>query len=119
MRLIIAGSRTIKITPKFIDEILIQFKINKKKIIKVVCGKAKGVDDSGHAWAIENDIRVKAMKPNYDEYGRYDAPKKRNVEMSKCGDRLVLIWDGRSGGSYHMKQCMIDLKKPVHEIIIK
>ena len=34
-------------------------------------------------------------------------------------DEAVIIWDGESGGSKHMRDTMIKAGKPVYEIILK
>ena len=106
------------------DSIILHFDFI-EELKELVSGGAKGVDSAGENWVYfynnknKNEIKLKVIKPNYDKYGRYDAPKIRNEKMAKYADELLLIWDGKSGGSYHMKQCMIYLKKPVHQIVIK
>jgi len=118
MKLIIAGSRSIQLEPEFIDSILHHFDIH-EEVHEVVCGMAKGVDKSGKEWAEDSGIVVKKMKPDYNKHGQHEAPKIRNEDMGDYADELLLIWDGRSGGSHHMRHYMLNLGKPVHEIIIK
>lgn len=115
MRVIIAGSRTIKPTKKFISFLIKHFKIKPKVIVN---GGAKGVDRSGKSWAISKGIKVKTMKADWEQYGR-SAGHIRNKQMAKYGDELLLIWDGNSAGSKNMKYLAIKNKLKIYEVKMK
>lgn len=116
MKLIIAGSRTLELPPSFIYWSGCQFSFG--AIDEVVCGMANGVDNSGLLMAKEQKIPVKKFPADWDKYGKA-AGHLRNGEMAKYADALLLIWDGESKGSANMKKQMVELGKPVCEVILK
>jgi hypothetical protein len=119
MKLIIAGKRTFKLditTIQNLIDIIIPDDLPLPN--EIVSGTAKGIDRSGENWAIFQGIPIKRFKPDWDKFGKAAGPK-RNQEMAKYGDALLLIWDGQSKGSSSMKKEMQKLKKPIYEIIIK
>lgn len=121
MKFVVAGSRTIK-EAAALDE-LIKLRTSGThpfcNATEIVCGLAKGSDMAGKIYGNFYDIPVIPFEPDYERYGRYRAPRIRNSKMAAYGDALVLIWDGSSGGSLHMKECMLILEKPVYEIILE
>lgn len=100
MKTIIAGSRTIT------DYVTVRDAIFAcdwwREITEVVSGGARGVDTLGELWATHEGIPWRRFKPNYPAYGRNFAPKMRNDEMAQYADALILVWDGKSGGSMDM-----------------
>lgn len=115
-RVIIAGSRIIT------DYSLVKICIEKTKIdiYEVVCGMARGVDLLGRRWAMENNIQVIEFPAQWDKHGK-SAGYKRNVEMAKyTGETggLILIWDGKSKGSGHMKNIANEYKLKIWETIV-
>ena len=125
MKLIIAGSRTLNPGPAFICSLITHFKIPTPK--EVVSGRAKGVDTAGERWAKacqERDqdpyhYNVKEFPANWNKYGK-SAGYRRNEQMADYADALLLIWDGESRGSMHMKNIMsLDKKKPVYEVVLR
>lgn len=114
MKLIIAGSRTIKPTTEELTVILDHFDLKPKE---VVCGGAEGVDTAGEIWAHRSNVHVEFFHADWDDI---DAPgaviktnragKKynalaghwRNQKMADYADALLLIWDGKSTGSADM-----------------
>lgn len=114
MKLIIAGSRTIKIYWKDIDG-LIPLTIY-SSITEIISGGALGVDSAGEAWARQKSIKITRFLPDWNTYGKKAGPL-RNIEMAKYADALLLIWDGKSRGSRHMKKSILDLNKPFYEYI--
>lgn len=98
MKVIIAGSRTIKPYPGLISYAVY---CSKFQITEVVCGDAAGIDSGGAAWAALYNIPVTHFKPNWDAYGKR-AGYLRNEQMADYADALILIWDGVSKGSGHM-----------------
>jgi hypothetical protein len=114
MKVIVAGSRTIKdkdLVWKALDE-------TKFEITELISGGAQGVDQIGEAWARSKNIPIKVYKPHYAiENPRY-APLLRNTSMAQDGDALIAIWKDKSRGTEHMIGCMRALNKPVEIINI-
>ena len=122
MKLVIAGSRDYSFKHTEISQFLEYFGIHPYSITQVVSGTAKGVDTSGEEFAnvyiSDKPDHLKKFPPEKDKYGTR-AFHIRNNKMAVHGDALLLIWDGKSAGSSHMKDAMIKLKKPIYEIIIR
>lgn len=122
MRLCIAGSRTLSVYPRFITDILIQFKLDPVKLVNGCC--PNGIDRSAERYynviktSDEERLTIKYFHANWDEYGRAAGPI-RNKQMAEYSDALLLIWDGESPGSRNMKQEMEKLNKPVYEVILR
>jgi len=114
LRLIIAGSRDIKVSIAFIEDLINMFELC--LVEKVVSGKCRGIDFSGESWAIYNQIKVLPF-PYLKTAGKAGGPI-RNKAMAECGDALLLIWNGKSKGSASMKREMEKLKKPIYEVIL-
>lgn len=100
-RVIIAGSRTIN------DYNLIKSAIIESgfKIDEIISGLANGPDKLGKRYGIENNIPVKEFPAKWDEFGK-SAGYRRNEEMAKYVGKdgfLILVWDGKSKGSGHMR----------------
>lgn len=100
-RIIIAGSRTIN------DYDLIKSAIIESgfKIDEIISGLANGPDKLGKRYGIENNIPVKEFAAEWDIYGR-SAGYIRNERMAQyVGENgfLILVWDGKSKGSGHMR----------------
>jgi len=115
MKLIIAGSRTINDvvhTMGLLDEL---YPVG---VDEVVCGMAKGPDLFGRTWAQRDEIPVIEFPADWTKYGK-TAGFIRNCEMAKYGDELIAFWDGKSHGTKHMIQCMMDECKPFQVILIK
>lgn len=131
MKIIIAGSRHLTVTPEKILELLEKFKIFPSTIIS---GGAKGIDKCGEEFselvlekaplifeAKWDDLTDPNAKIRTDKHGRkYNAKAgpDRNKRMADIADALLLIWEGKSYGSLNMKREMQRLKKPVFEEII-
>jgi hypothetical protein len=116
MKLLIAGSRTLSPSVAFIYGAVESFRLPKLK--EVVSGAANGVDSAGEDFADYYDIEIRRFYPDWDGLGK-SAGYKRNLEMGQYADALLLIWDGESKGSGHMKDIMRKLNKPIYEIVIK
>ncbi len=119
MKLIIAGSRHIKLDYSKMVEIL-KDKIGpdwNSKITEIVSGNAAGIDTCGEQVSEFACINLKRFCAEWVKYGRRAGPI-RNNKMAVYGDALLLIWDGKSSGSQHMKNAMIDKGKPIYEVIL-
>lgn len=128
MKLIIAGSRSIK-DYNVLRQAVIESGIwheHKKKII-VVSGKAKGVDSLGEVFAEKAGLKVKEFPADWDNVKAKDAVVRynyagkpynalaghwRNEKMAQYADAALIVWDGKSTGSLDMLHRMIALDKP-------
>lgn len=101
-RVVIAGSRDITDA----DLVVSVVEESKFDIGEVVCGTAEGVDTLGAEWADEHNIPV--IDFPIDEYADPTDPRPnpylRNEAMAKYADAAILIWDGESGGTDHMRR---------------
>lgn len=77
------------------------------KIEVVLNGTSKGVDRCGAEWAKSRGVRIERFPADWDRYGRGAGPI-RNQRMAENADALILIWDGKSGGSASMLKCAKD-----------
>ncbi|CAB4162888.1 Mycobacteriophage D29, Gp61 [uncultured Caudovirales phage] len=107
MKIVIAGSRTIK------DSAAVAKAIERSKfeITEVVCGMATGVDKIGQQWGIMHGIPVKEFPADWDKYGNSAGPI-RNRKMAEYADAAIIIWDGSSPGSRNMIKEIKKLDKP-------
>jgi hypothetical protein len=97
MKTIIAGTRTIT-EMRFLKEALAH---SGWQITEVVCGKARGVDTLGEAWAKDKGIPVRYFPADWSGLGKR-AGFVRNAQMAEYAEALVLVWDGCSRGSASM-----------------
>ena len=115
MKLIVAGSRTIT-DYSFLCKAMQRF-LENEIVEEIVSGGARGVDSLAEKYAHEKRIRVKKFDAQWERLGK-KAGMVRNGEMATYADALLLIWDGKSVGSKHMKGCMELLNKPIYEAIV-
>lgn len=108
MKVIIAGSRTIK----DYEKVFAAVNASGFDITEVVSGGAKGVDSLGEEFAEEQRLGILKFIPDWDGLGKR-AGFARNAEMAVYADALVAVWDGQSKGTKHMITCMEGLNKPV------
>lgn len=113
MRVIIAGSRTIKDAKVVWDAI----RLSGFHITEVVCGCADGVDKLGEAWAIYNQIPVARFPADWGKHGRAAGPI-RNAQMAEYADALICVWDGVSRGSRSMIRLARKAGIPVFETVV-
>jgi septum formation topological specificity factor MinE len=118
MKLIIAGSRMIKVSSEDFMSLLNLHKIYYLNISEIVSGGAIGVDLSGEDFANLFGFKLKKFPADWEEHGKAAGPI-RNRQMAEYADALLLIWDGESRGSASMKKEMQKLKKPIYEVIVK
>ena len=103
MKVAIVGSRSLKI--ENLDLYL------PHNISEIVSGGAKGIDICAREYALDNNIMLKEILPDYKRYGR-GAPLKRNLEIIKYADIVVSFWDGKSKGTkYVIDNCYKKGKK--------
>lgn len=117
MKLIIAGSRDISLTNLSMYHFVNYF-FDYRNPSEVVSGGAKGVDTYGEEFAANRGIPIKRFEADWYSHGKAAGPM-RNKQMAKYADRLLLVWDGESRGSANMKEEMLKLGKPVHEVVLR
>jgi len=118
MKLVIAGSRSLKIPPKTITRICEKSQINTELLTEVVSGKARGVDTSGENFAKSINVTVKDFPADWNKYGKA-AGAIRNRQMAEYCDVAIIIWDGYSSGSLNMMNEMDRLRKPYYLVRIE
>ena len=101
MRIIIAGSRTV-------SEGDVRHAIRccpwAGFTTAVVSGTAKGADEFGEKWALENGIEILRFPADWSTHGKKAGPL-RNKIMADHADGLIVVWDGVSRGSKSMIDC--------------
>jgi hypothetical protein len=127
MKVIIAGSRTLRVSFNFINSILIMNGIHHSDIKEIVSGKEPdGIDNCGELFAARIGVPVAPFKADWYRYGPDQVWKQagpvRNGEMAEyVGPQGVclLIWDGNSRGSYSMREEAIRNGLLLIEIVIR
>ncbi len=72
---------------------------------EIVSGGARGVDQQAKEYALQHHIKYTEFLPDYPRYGR-SAPLKRNDEIIRYAELVLIFWDGRSPGSaYVSRRC--------------
>jgi glycerophosphoryl diester phosphodiesterase len=99
MIVIIAGSRDIEDYQVIKNAV----ELSQFDITEVVSGGARGVDQTGEAWARKHNIPIKRFLPDW-KAGK-SAGIMRNLQMSLYADGLIAVWDGVSRGTAHMIGC--------------
>ena len=113
MKVIIAGSRTIK-DARLVEDAI---RLSGFHITEVVCGCADGVDKLGEAWAIYNQIPVVRYPAPWAQHGKAAGPI-RNAQMAEYADALVCVWDGVSRGSRSMIRLARKAGLKVFEVVV-
>ncbi len=96
-KLLVCGSRTInnkKDIYRVLDNIMAEF----PTIDLILNGGAKGVDTIASEYAIEKNIKLKLIKPDWKRYGKY-AGIKRNTQLVNECDVGIAFWDRKSRGT--------------------
>ena len=89
-------------------------------ITKVISGGARGIDTFAKDWALQRKYDFQEYRPRYEYFEiKRQAPLARNAEMAVAADRGLILWDGISTGSMHMKRCLETLRKPVEIILLQ
>ncbi len=119
MRLIIAGSRNLNPSISGIDSRVrdAQLALGVPTITAILCGMSRGVDLAGKRWAEHVGVPVEEYPANWKKHGKAAGPK-RNIMMAERADALLLMWDGKSRGSAHMKQAARERGLYIHEVIM-
>ncbi len=120
VKLIIAGSRDLNLDNAYeaIEKFFLEQGSTIPKVMEVVSGTARGVDQLGEHWANKYRVKISRFPADWNLHGK-PAGHIRNKQMADYADALLLIWNGESKGSANMKQNMQRLNKPIYEVIIK
>ena len=78
---------------------------------EIVSGGAKGIDACATAFAAQQGMRLTVFRPDYRRFGK-GAPLKRNEEIVRYADYVVILWDGQSHGSRHVLSLCLRWEKP-------
>lgn len=116
MRLIIAGGRELHPNSNLINGLFHQFGIW-DKVHTVVHGGCRGVDTCADSFAKGHGLKIDKHEAKWKELGRSAGPI-RNREMSLVADAVLLIWNGKSGGTASMRRIALEKKLPVYECIL-
>lgn len=118
MKLIIAGSRDLKLSEEQIFTI-IEEELDDLNVVPeiIFSGNSGKVDLIGELYAITKGIPLRLFKADWDKYGTAAGPI-RNQLMVNEADILLLIWDDISRGSRDIFKKAIKQKIKVHEVII-
>lgn len=65
----------------------------------IISGGARGVDRTAVETAKALGMQYLEFLPDYEQYGRYKAPKVRNLQIVSASRYLVAFWNGVSGGT--------------------
>ena len=109
MRLLIAGSRQINdfdFTEYISDD-----------VDTILSGGAKGIDTLAEAFADKHRFSKIILRPQYKTYGKA-APLKRNEDLIKMADKILVIWDGNSKGTKYTINYAKKLNKDLQIIIV-
>ncbi len=110
MKILIVGSRSI--TDYDLSKLI------SEEVTMIISGGAKGVDALAEKYADENRISKMILQPDYKKYGRA-APLKRNEEMVRICDTVLVIWDGISRGSAYTIKYARKIGKPIKIITVE
>lgn len=105
VRLIIAGSRWLKVSDAQLDRALAAARVEWQRpdlaIRWVLSGMSGGADRAGERWA---KARGHAFRPYPADWRRYgiSAGPERNARMAADADALIAFWDGASSGTRDM-----------------
>lgn len=96
-KVIIAGSRVFNnynLLKEICDELL-------NDSFEIVSGTAKGADQLGEKYGLENNLKIKRFPADWNTYGK-SAGYIRNEEMAKYATHCICFWNGESKGTKHM-----------------
>lgn len=115
MVLIIAGSRTLNVSNFQIKRYLEKHNI---KPTTIISGGARGIDSCAEDFAQASGYWFKLYRADWEKHGKA-AGYIRNKEMATAGEALLLIWDGKSKGSKHMRDLAAARGLPIFEEILE
>ncbi|ANQ52903.1 DUF2493 domain-containing protein (plasmid) [Flammeovirga sp. MY04] len=105
-RLIIAGSREMNLCQSSYQILssFVESYLEENNMIpwntEIVLGGAKGADEIGEDFALNNGFQIKKFLPDWN-LGKKAGPL-RNKQMAEYSTHLICFWDGNSRGSRSM-----------------
>ena len=99
MKLLIIGSRSIKILDKRIDARLCE--LLEEGVELIISGGARGVDTLAEKFARAHGVPMRVVLPDYGKHPGKVAPLVRDREMVDMADHVLAIWDGSSTGTVY------------------
>ncbi len=101
-RLVVAGCRNYTDYQRTSSEIKKYIeKLDTDYSIIIVSGCSKGADALGEKFAENHKLQLEKYPAEWDKYGRSAGPR-RNSQMAKIADGIIVFWDGRSKGTKNM-----------------
>jgi hypothetical protein len=79
--------------------------------VTIISGGARGIDSAGETWAGYMAFPFVLYVAQWNELGKR-AGYIRNAEMAEACDAAILVWDGESRGTMHMRDLMSKARKP-------
>lgn len=86
--------------------------IRKRYKITVIFGGARGTDNLGELYAIENGFDVKKYLPDWERYGKSAGPLRNKIMVDKA-DFIICFWNGKSRGTASTVKYAIKTGKPL------
>lgn len=111
MKLIISGSRVLQVSNEELTVILAENGLY-SRMTEIVSGGARGIDTSAIELAKTLGMQYTIHIPGWKQHGQRYAAFVRNIKMAFYADELLAIWDGKSKGTAHMIEQMMELGKP-------
>jgi len=91
-KILVTGSRSFNRS-----DLVWKYFLKQKEPFMIIHGGAKGADSIATAYAIQNRIEQKVIRPIYPSKKEYYLH--RNAEMIGMCDKVVAFWDGKSRGT--------------------
>ena len=113
MKVAVVGSRTCN--PEKVADILND--ILPRDTDTIISGGAAGADTGGALAASRFLLDLVVHKPDWEKHGK-SAGYKRNVLIAEDADACIAFWDGKSKGTRHTIDLILDLGKPLRVVII-
>ncbi len=104
-RLVIAGCRSYNNYFRLSREVKKYIKtLGKDYLIIIVSGCASGADALGERFAQKHKLQIERYPAQWEKYGKFAGPR-RNSQMAKVADGVIVFWDGESRGTKSMIEC--------------
>ena len=111
-RLVIAGCRDYNNYFRLSQEVKKYIKsLGENYSIIIISGGASGADALGEKFAKKHKLQVERYPAEWDKYGKFAGPR-RNAQMAKAADAVIVFWDGKSRGTKNMIECAKKENKP-------
>lgn len=116
MKVVFAGSRDLELPSTEVGRILDMSGFEVTELLNGDC--RTGVDRAAREWAEEAGMPISLFPADWETMGKSAGPI-RNRRMAELCDAVIVVWDGRSRGSYNMLKEALRLRKPVLELVCR